>query len=156
MDPGNPLLEQGLATSLYNIRDFDAAIPLLKKLLKQTPEAPELNFLCGGSYLNMKQPGRAIPYLEHAAKIEPAFLPARAALGQACLESGQPAKAIPHIRAALGIDADGQAHFRLARAYRMTGQREPAQHALRQFQQIRQAARDRQRELEAEYQVTGP
>jgi len=76
MLPGNRSLEYGLAVSLYRVRDFDAALPILKKLLEGDPDSADLNYLIGDSYLQLKQPAEAVPYLEHAVKAKPGFPPA--------------------------------------------------------------------------------
>ncbi len=156
MSPGNRSLEYGLAVSLYRIRDFDTALPILKKLLQGEPNSADLNYLVGNSYLQLKQPGEAVQYLENSVKAKPGFAAAEGALGQAYLETNRPEKAIPHIKAGLETDSNGKAHFRLARAYRMTGQTELAKKAVLEYQKIRKAAEKKQQEIETTYTVTGP
>ena len=84
--------------------------------------------------VNLDEPEKAIGLLETATRLDVDFLPAQAALGQALLQTGRPKLAIPHLKVALAEDEDASAHFRLLRAYQLTGQTELAAQARVEYQ----------------------
>lgn len=154
--PGDPVLEKGLALSLFNGRNFRAALPLLETIRAREPDSPEILFLCGGSYLGLEQPEKALECLERAIQRDPGFLPARGALGQAYLTLGRFEQAIPHLEAALAADEDGTRHFQLAQAWRGVGKPDRAERYLRKYRELRQAAEARRRRIEVAEAITAP
>jgi tetratricopeptide (TPR) repeat protein len=121
----SPHRERGLARALFQNRNYEEAIPLLRKW--------KMNYELGESLLETGQPAEAIPCLL------PLRTPAaQAALGRAYLAAGQPAKAIAPLRAALSIDSDGSLHFQLARALQRTGAAAQSKEMDSLSQQIRQ------------------
>jgi tetratricopeptide (TPR) repeat protein len=157
LSPNDLRIQRGLASSLYQNRDYEAAIPLLQGLLKRGPHSAELNFLYGSSLLNMEQPAKSIPYFQEALKNDPDFLPARAGLGQAYLRTGNPERAIPHLEASLPLDdEDGSRHYQLIRAYQMTGQQQLAVQLSQKYQSLRESAEQERRKLEEVSQIVHP
>jgi tetratricopeptide (TPR) repeat protein len=127
--PDDLSIGTALAWSLFRTHHFYAAVPVLTELLKRKGDSAELNFLYGAALVNLGEPDKAIPPLETATRLDAGFLPAQAALGQALLEAGKPKLAIPHLKVALAQDDDASAHFRLLRAYQLTGQTDLAAQA---------------------------
>jgi len=135
--PGDVRLHHELATLLVIGREYDAARPVLEKLLEGDPDSAELNLLMGESWVESRRPTEALPYLERAVRRDPSLLHARAVLGRAYLDAGDAARAVPHLEAALETDADGSIHLQLARAYQATGQAERARKTRQEFQENR-------------------
>lgn len=152
--PANMNVQHGLAWSLYQSRDYDSALPVLKDMLKETPESADANFLYGATLLNLAQPHAAIPYLEAALRADPKMQAAQAAMGQALLREGDPERAIPYLKNAILQDEDGNAHFQLFRAYQLTGN-SLAKDAFADYQQFR-ASLDQQRKIDEGSQITAP
>jgi tetratricopeptide (TPR) repeat protein len=128
--PGDPRLEQEMARSLWLERNYEEAMPLLKKY--------GMDFELGYALLESRQPAEAVPFLARGARNTKLAVEASAALGRAYLESGQPAKAIEPLRRGLTSDLDGSVHFQLSRAYQRTGQAELARQILEKSIQLRQ------------------
>lgn len=138
--PGDPELEKELAATLHQNRDYEAALPLVEKLLSRDSDSAELNYLYGHILLSMRRAAEAIPPLEKAAAAAPGFLPARSALGLAYAQTGESGSAAPHLEAALPIDLDGSLHFRLGRVYQALGRTDDAKQVLAKSQELRRAA----------------
>jgi tetratricopeptide (TPR) repeat protein len=132
--PGDLTIGTALTWSLFRAHDFHSALPVLAEVLSQKSDSSELDFLYGATLVNLDEPGKAIELLEAATRLDGSFLPAHAALGQALLETGRPKLAIPHLKVALAGDDDASAHFRLLRAYQLTGQAELAEQAKVEYQ----------------------
>ena len=136
LDPGNSRLQALLAASLWRNRDFEAALPLLVKLVSNNPNSASLNFELGDTLLQQEEVEKALPPLQAAVRIKPDLLLAQASLGRAYMRSGDTNAAIPHLKAALPLDDDGSLHFQLSRAYERSGNAILAREALQQFQSI--------------------
>ena len=156
VEPGNSRLTTRLAGELWRNRDFDAAAPLLEKLVAANPKSAELNFQMGDLLLQQEQPEKALPWLKSAVKFNPRLLPARAALARCYMRLDRAAEAIEHFEAALPIDDDGSLHFQLARAYEHVGAAVKAKQVLRQFEAISQASATKRKRAEDERQITAP
>jgi tetratricopeptide (TPR) repeat protein len=128
----------GLAWSEFRSRNYDAAMAVLKPLLKSDDTAT-VQFLYGASLLNLQQPAEAMPYLRAALAHDPGLLSASAALGQALLQTGQPDEAIPLLKRALAVDQDGSTHFQLFRACQLAGRNADARQALAGYQRLRRS-----------------
>ena len=153
--PGDPRLEKELAVSLHMNRDFEAALPILERLVAANPESAELNYSLGHVLVNLRRPAPAVERLEAVARREPSFLPARASLGLAYLQLDEVERAIPHLEAALPSDTDGSLQFSLSQAYRRAGESEKARQAIERYQQIQRALADRTAS-EERTQITAP
>jgi predicted Zn-dependent protease len=151
----DPRVEIFLAGSYFRGHNYEAALPLLRELLKKQPDSRELNFLYGASLLNLEQPEKAIEPLETAARIDPNFLPAQAALGQALVRAARAQEAIPHLVAALSSDEDATVHFQLLRAYQLTGQTDLASRALTAYRAF-QKSLEKKKKIEERGEITPP
>ncbi len=155
-EPHDEHLREGLLASLYQARDYAAALPLVEELLRQDPASADLNLTKGNILLSSEETEKAIPYLKASLKLNPKLLAAHHALGRAYMQIGQPSTAIPHLQAALPIDDDGSLRYQLARAYQATGQAEVAKKTLEEYQQRQKADREEKGKLEEELKITGP
>ncbi|HXI39564.1 MAG TPA: tetratricopeptide repeat protein, partial [Bryobacteraceae bacterium] len=154
--PHDAHLQEELLASLYQARDYAAALALVDDLLRQEPASASLNFTKGDILLSSQETGKAIPCLEMALKTDATLLPAHHALGRAYMLAGQPAAAIPHLQAALPIDQDGSLRYQLSRAYQATGQAELAKKTLEEYQALQKSDREEKQKLEEELQITAP
>lgn len=154
--PNDEQLREGLLASLYQARDYAAALPLVEELLRQDPASADLNLTKGDILLNSEETEKAIPYLKASLRLSPKLLAAHHALGRAYMQVGQPSAAIPHLQAALPIDEDGSLRYQLARAYQATGQAEAAKKTLEEYQQRQKADREEKGKLEEELKITPP
>ena len=154
--PDNATVQEGLALSLYNGRDLDGALPMLKALLKKESCSAALQFLVGSTLLRMDRPSDALQFFETALQCDAEFEEARGALGEAHLKLGDARKAIPYLEAARSSDEDGSRHFQLARAYRAIGAVELAASALERYGQLRRTWETKRRELEADFPISPP
>ena len=137
--PGDPRLEQELATSIYMSRDYSASEKMARELLTKSPRTPELQFILGDSLASQQQLEASLEPLKRAIELRRDYPAAHAVLGRTLMQLGQTAKAIPHLTAALPADSDGSLHFQLSRAYRDSGQEAEAAAMLAKYQQIRRA-----------------
>ena len=133
--PEDRVARMGLGWALFLSHDYNAALAALKPLLAN--QQADVQFLYGASLLNLQQPAAAIPYLRAAIDREGGLLPARAALGQGLLQTGKAEEAIPLLRDALAVDADGNTHFQLFRAYQLTHREAEAREVLAAYLRIR-------------------
>ncbi len=154
--PNDRRLETQLAVCLHMGRDYEAARPLLEKLLRSEPDSAELNYLLGDVLLNQGELERSVTLLTRAVERNPELLPAHVSLAQAYAQSGRPEAAIPHLKAALPADEDGSLHFQLARALRDAGQAEAAKEFLIKYQQIQKNRQAERRQVAEEFQIVAP
>lgn len=154
--PQDQHLHEELLSSLYQARDYAAALTLAVELLKTEPTSAALNLMKGDILLSSQQVEQAIPFLKAALKSDPKLLPAHHALGRAYMLAGQAAAAIPHLEAAIPIDDDGSLRYQLGRAYQATGQPERATKTLEEYQRRQKADREDKQKLEEELKITPP
>ena len=153
--PTDKNVRLALAQSLYDSRDYEAALTVLAGVLERNPESAAANFLYGASLVSLERPRLAIPYLEAACERNPRLQAARAALGQAFLGVGNPEQAIPYLKAAVAGDNDGSTRFQLFRAYQLTGNRQLANRALTAYHQFR-ISFEEQQSMEDGSSITAP
>jgi predicted Zn-dependent protease len=154
--PNDEHLREGLLGSLYQARDYAAALPIVDELLHQDPTSADLNLTKGNILLSSEETEKAIPFLKASLKLNPKLLAAHHALGRAYMQVGQASAAIPHLEAALPIDEDGSLRYQLARAYQATGQAEAAKKTLEEYQQRQKADREEKGKLEEELKIAPP
>jgi len=154
--PGNRYVQKELAIALYRSGDLQGAATLFQELLRQEPDATELNFFFGDTLLNSQKPEEAVAYLDKAVKIDPKLLPAQRSLGLAYMQMGRADKAIPHLKNALSIDEDGSVHYQLGRAYQAQGERELARAMLEQYQEMHRAQEAENKALERDVTIKPP
>ncbi len=156
LSPGNPALLKGLAVSLFEDRDLEAALPLFEELAAKTPADPEVAYFTGRILLDTGKPSEALPHLRRAVELDARRPRFRAALGEALLKTGRAAEAVAHLKAASEADEDGSFHFQLARAYQASGERDLARQAIEKYRELRRAAEARQKELDRQYPLAAP
>ncbi len=154
--PDDAHLREELLSSLYQARDYQAALAMVDELLQQDPASAPLNFTKGDILLSSQETGKAIPYLQLALKADPKLVAAHHALGRAYMLAGQPDAAIPHLEAALPIDLDGSLRYQLSRAYQATGQAGLAKKTLEEYQARQKTDREEKQKLEEELQIAAP
>jgi len=142
--PGTRMIEEELASALYESKNLDEALPLLARLAGPAESAAaEWAFFYGDALLQAQQVELALPYLKTAARKRPDAAPVQGSLGRALLQSGDAAGALPHLQAAAKADdpdSDGAVHYQLAQVYQRLGRGTEAKLALAEYQR-RQAAR---------------
>ena len=156
LSPGNRRLEGELASSLFLAHDYNAAISMLEKQMKDNPKSPDLNFMMGESLLRTEQPDKAVPYLETALQTSPNMLPAHASLGLSLAKLNRDREAIPHLEKALELDDDGALHYQLARAYQQVGDAARADTVMAQYQEIQKRNQEEKEEITNDVQITAP
>ena len=144
LSPGNADIERDLAEALYETKNLDEALPLLKRLAGPADRAPaDFAFFYGDALLQGQQVTEALPYLQAAFRQRPDVPQVRASLGRALLQSGDAAAALPHLQAAAkgdDPDSDGAAHYQLALAYQRLGRPVEAKTALAEYRRRQEAA----------------
>lgn len=156
LDPANRKLQLELAQTLWLAHDFDTALPALEALLRADPSSAEVNFEIGDIRLEKNEAVKAVPHLTAALRAKPGFTAAHADLGKTYLQLGRPREAIPHLKAALSADADGTAHYQLARAYRESAQPQLAKQAMAEFEKLYRSRQARRAGMETAESITAP
>jgi tetratricopeptide (TPR) repeat protein len=154
--PGNSRLEGELMTSLFLVRDYSGAIPMIEKQLQSDKGSADLNFMMGESLLRTEQPDAAVPYLNAALKINANMLPADASLGLALAKLNRDSDAIPHLKRALELDDDGALHYQLAQAYQKGGDAAQATTLMAQYEEIKKRNQQEKEEVANDLQIIGP
>jgi tetratricopeptide (TPR) repeat protein len=132
ISPDSSNLKLDLATSLALSKDCEAALPLLKAVLRSEPSWPQANHVMGECLVDQNRPQEAVPFLQTALKQDPRLLPAQSALGRAYLHSGNFREAAIHLEKALSL-GDPEILYQLAQAYRKLGEPKTATDFLAQY-----------------------
>jgi tetratricopeptide (TPR) repeat protein len=156
LKPGDIAIEQEIANTVYLSRDYTAAEPLLREMLKKQPDVAENYFLLGDTLLQLQRTDEGIPLLRAALERNPKLLPAHSALGRALMQAGEAQKAIPHLQAALPIDEDGSLHYQLMRAAQTSGNAALAAQMLEKYQRLQKANEAAKKELEEQAEIKAP
>lgn len=156
LNPDDDKLKRQLAAALFDAKDYQSALALIKEQLAKDPQSPELNYLMGGSLFRTEKPDKALPYLEAAVRAQPEHLAANATLGLTLVALNKDADAIPYLRKALTLDDDGSLHYSLARAYRAAGHTAQATEAMQQYQKIQKQNQEINDQLSREAEITAP
>lgn len=109
-----------LHDAILDIEDtrYEAAIPLLQKVLSTDPGIPMAYMQLGTAYSWLKQYDEAIPILRKAVEMRPDTLMPNYLLGLALSETGEWAASVPYFEAASQKSPKwGALHFSLAAAY---------------------------------------
>lgn len=154
--PSDYRIARQLAVALHEARDYDAALPALERILREEPDAPDIQYYLGDSWLQKADPDKAIVFLEASIRLAPEALGARAALGTAYSRMGRHSDAIPHLTAALSIDDDGSLHYQLSRALQATSENDRAQAMLAKYKELNERSEGEKRKLESEASITAP
>jgi tetratricopeptide (TPR) repeat protein len=154
--PGNAAYARELADSLYMAKHYTQALAMFEQFLKADPEAAQLNYLAGDSWLRQGEIDKSIPYLEKAVRRDPKLLQARAALGLAYARAGRSQEAVPHLEAALELDDDGSLRYQLAHAYQVSGRPEQAERKMAEYREIQKKSQAEKEKLSKQTEITVP
>ncbi len=133
--PGDWLLQERLAESLFLAREYPEAEKILMGLVEQQPENGQAQYLLGNVLLQSNRDEEALPHLIGATKLLPGLLPAQEALGRVLLDLDKPNEAVEHLLSAMPLDK-GSISFALSTAYRKLGRQEEAKKALARYQEL--------------------
>ncbi len=137
IDPSLAAACLGLATAYWKERQFDEALPLLERLLKQSPQDPEANGMMADILEHNGDRSAAKHHAELALAGNPGLIQTHVVLARIYLADKQPALSIAQLQKVIGADPDGSYHFLLYRAYRDAGDEKSANAALLEFQRLR-------------------
>ena len=140
----NPHLDAaylGLASTYWKQRQFDQALPLLKRVLQKSPNDAESNGMLADILEHNGDYAGAQHYAEIALTSNPHLIETRVVLARVYIAKQQPKLAIAELRQVISADPDGSYHFLLYRAYRDAGDEQAAQTALAEFKRLRSGGR---------------
>lgn len=137
LDPKMDAAYLGLATAYWKNREFNDALPLLRKVLADSPRDPEANGIMADILAHEGKYEEAKRFAGIALAGNPDLIETRIVLARIHLATGQPRQAIGDLQNVLAADTDGSYHFLLYRAYKESGDPERAKAALRRFEQLR-------------------
>ncbi len=127
----------GLATEYWKQSQFDQALPLLERVLGQSPKDPEANGIMADIQQHKGNNAGAERYAGIALAGNPDLIETRLVLARVYLAKQQPKRAIAELQKVLAADPDGAYHFLLYRAYKQAGDEPAARATMAEFQQIR-------------------
>lgn len=131
----------GLASTYWKQRQFEQALPLLKRVLQKSPKDAECNGMLADILEHNGDHAGAQRHAEIALASNPHLIETRVVLARVYLAKQQPKLAIAELRQVISADPDGSYHFLLYRAYRDAGDEQAAQAALADFKRLRLADR---------------
>jgi tetratricopeptide (TPR) repeat protein len=140
LDPSLDAAYLGLATQYWKNRQFDEAVPLLKRTLAKSPEDPEANGMLADILEHEGNLKDAATYAHRALNRKPDLIQTRTVLARIYLAQQQPQLAITELQKVIAADPDGSYHFLLYRAYRAAGNEQAAGEAMAEFQRLRSRA----------------
>lgn len=140
LDPNLDAAYLGLATGYWKEREFEQALPLLKRVLAKSPKDAE----AAGMIADILQQNGDIPGAEHYAEIalagNPELIETRVVLARVYLAKQQPKLAVAELNKVISADRDGSYHYLLYRAYRQSGDEQAAKEAIAESQRLRYKA----------------
>ena len=137
LDPHFDVAYLGLASAYWKQRQFDQALPLLKRVLQKSPKDAEANGMMADILEHNGDHAGAQRYAEIALARNPRLIETRVVLARVYLSKQQPKLAIAELRQVISADTDGSYHFLLYRAYRDLGDEKAAQQAMAEFKRLR-------------------
>ena len=140
LDPGLDAAYLGLASTYWKQRQFDEALPLLKRVLQKSPKDAEANGMMADILEHNGDHAGAQHYAEIALVSNPRLIDTRVVLARIYLAKQEPKLAIGELRQVISADTDGSYHFLLYRAYRDAGNEQAAQKAMAEFKRLRYGA----------------
>jgi tetratricopeptide (TPR) repeat protein len=140
LDPQLPDLHVGLGTVYWQSGDWTRAEAELKRALELSPGSAVAAYELGDCYIQQRQWQPAAHYLQPALSDPAVERKARLDLAKAEDELGNPAAAIQELTLLAQDDPDGQVHYRLAMAYRETGDAANAKAALATSEALRKSS----------------
>jgi tetratricopeptide (TPR) repeat protein len=148
--PKSPAPLLGLATSYWEMGEFELAVSYLRQTLALNPNAKQAVFELANIAVRRRQDKEAIPLLKQYLAAQPDALAARADLGRAYSHLGMYIDAIPELQKAASSDEQGDIHYELSVALRKTGRNKEADAALEESNAIRKARLERERRLHSD------
>jgi predicted Zn-dependent protease len=137
LDPRLDAAYLGLASTYWKQRQFDQALPLLKRVLQKSPNDAEAN----GMMADILEHNGDHVGAQHCAEIalanNPRLIETRVVLARVYLAKQEPKLAIAELRQVISADTDGSYHFLLYRAYRDAGDEQAAKEAMAEFRRLR-------------------
>lgn len=127
----------GLASGYWKAREFDEALPFLKRVLEKSPKDAEANGMLADILQHDGKNAEARQHAEVALAGNPDLIETRVVLARIYLGRRQPKLAIAELRKVLAADPDGSYHFLLYRACHDAGDEQGARKAMGEFQQLR-------------------
>lgn len=122
---------------------FDDAVEHYSRALELAPNDNCAVYGIGVAHLRRHELPRAIEYFRRAVVLQPTSGETRLALGSALLQSGNVTGALSELKSAVAYKPDlRQAYALLARAFRLLGQQEEAEEALKKARQLEQRERE--------------
>jgi tetratricopeptide (TPR) repeat protein len=137
LDPNLNAAYLGLASVYWKARQFDQAMPFLKRVLEKTPRDAEANGMLADILQHDGNNTEARRHAEVALAGNPDLIETRVVLARVYLSKQQPKLAVAELQKVLSADPDGSYHFLLYRAYRAAGDERSARKAMAEFQQLR-------------------
>jgi tetratricopeptide (TPR) repeat protein len=137
LDPNLNAAYLGLASVYWKNRQFDQAMPFLKRVLEKTPRDAEANGMLADILQHDGKDTEARRHAEIALAGNPDLIETRVVLARVYLSKQQPKLAVAELQKVLSADPDGSYHFLLYRAYRAAGDERSARKAMAEFQQLR-------------------
>ena len=137
LDPHLDAAYLGLASGYWKARQFDQALPFLRKVLEKSPNDAEANGMLADILQHQGNDAEARRHADIALAGNPDLIETRVVLARIYLGQQQPKLAIAELQRVLAADPDGSYHFLLYRACRDAGDQQGARKAMAQFQQLR-------------------
>jgi Tfp pilus assembly protein PilF len=137
LDPALDAAYLGLASGYWKARQFEQALPMLKRVLEKTPRDAEANGMLADILQHDGHNDEARRHAEIALAGNPDLLETRVVLARIYLAQQHPQLAITELHKVLSADPDGNYHFLLYRACRAAGDEKGAREAMAEFQQLR-------------------
>jgi len=141
LDPHLDAACLGLASTYWKQRQFDEALPLLKRVLETSPKDAEANGMMADILEHNGDHAGAERYAEIALANNSNLIETRVVLARVYLAKQQPKLAVDELLKVISADPDGSYHFLLYRAYRESGDEQAAQEAMAEFRKLRSGAR---------------
>jgi Tfp pilus assembly protein PilF len=129
----------GLATTFWKNRQFEQALPPLRRVLARSPSDPEANGIMADILEHDGQYEQARSCADIALRGNPDLIETRVVLARIYLAQSQPKLAIDQLQKVLNADRDGSSHFLLYRAFKQTGDDRQASVALAKYQELHTA-----------------
>ncbi len=139
LDPKLTLARINLGIALFNLPDLPAAQKELQAASAAMPSTPQPHYVLGLIAKTQNQPDAAAAAFQQVLKIDPNDVGANVNLGQLYAQQRKYAEAVASFRTALAAEPyNATALYNLGTALMRAGQRDQAQKAINQFQELRQ------------------
>lgn len=137
LDPHLDAACLGLASTYWKQRQFEEALPMLKRVLQNSPKDAEANGMMADILEHNGDQAGAEQHADIALANNPNLIETRVVLARVYLAKQRPKLAVEELRKVISADPDGSYHFLLYRAYRESGDERAAQEAMAEFRRLR-------------------